>query len=461
MTYKGIEDATEICSGELSHQVGIVCDILSRLPVKTLMRFKCVSKHWHYIIQDNKYFADLFHTRSKLRPCLFIAVPLPWKLAECLRGSFYIICREYKANLLTADLKSGKIEIEAADGAPAPVIQNINNMMSVNYDSILKPVNGIICFTDTSWNFGVRIYNLATRELTPWLETTLKIVEDDRSYHKPCYQFGFDPATKEHKIICLWKNINSYLRRDSQRAYYVACEVLTVGNNAWRTIDEIPQYDLEDGAYSLRSLSYANGGSVYVNGSVYWISKFRHCSSEQKVIVAFDVGSEKFRTIALPKFITDQLLVYDKDWYFNPPINLFEVNDRVGVLRRFRVGYTVKLWILDDKKDTNTGGITCNNQIWSEVMNIDLPFQLDEKKHIEFHGVPGTDDILIETYEDATKLRCLSLLYFNWKNKTFRKVESNELCSSILHSEKASEERHVALVSTFTESLFPVNKKSS
>ncbi|XP_026453307.1 uncharacterized protein LOC113354079 [Papaver somniferum] len=197
--------------------------------------------------------------------------------------------------------------------------------------------------------------------------------------------------------------------------------------------EEIPQYDLEDGAYSPEPLSY---GSVYVNGSVYYICghlKLKHCSSEQKVIVAFDVGSEKFRTIALPKFITDQLFVYDKDWYFNPLVNLLEVNDRVGVLHRLRVGYTVKLWILNHKKDTSTGGIICSNQIWSEVMNIDLPFQLDEKKHIEFHGVPGTDDILVETYEDATKLRCLSLFYFNWKDKTFRKVESNELCSSILH----------------------------
>ncbi|KAI3840232.1 hypothetical protein MKW92_032634 [Papaver armeniacum] len=248
-----------ICSGEISQQVGIVRDILSRLPVKSLMRFKCVSKDWQYIIQDDKYFADLFHTRSKLRPCLFVAVQLPWKLPDSLRGATYILCRVHQANLLTADLcgRAGRI---AASGSPQ-VIQNISNLMSVKYDDILKPVNSMMCFIDTSWDFGVRIYNLATRELTPWFETTLKIIEQKRLY-KPCYQFGFDPSTKEHKVICLWKK-----RLRDPESSYIACEVLTVGNNAWRIIEGIPPYDLED-----NSLYHGNGGSVYVNGSVYWIT---------------------------------------------------------------------------------------------------------------------------------------------------------------------------------------------
>ncbi|KAI3840233.1 hypothetical protein MKW92_032635 [Papaver armeniacum] len=434
------------CSGsEISHQVGIVCNILSRLPIKSLMRFKCVSKDWRYMIQDDKYFNDLFHAQSKLRPCLLVVVPLPWKLPKCLEGATYIICRDYQANLLTADLFGRAGRIEAAGGAP--VIHNISNVKSQKHDDILEPVNGMMCFTDTSHDFGVRIYNLGTRELTPWLEAAFKIKED----YRPCYQLGFDPATKEHKVICLWKK--------SLGESYLACQVLTVGNNAWRNIKGTPPYDLEDNLY------HRNGGSVYANGFVYWITaelKFRNHGSEHNVIVAFDVGSEKFRTIALPKLIIDQLL-YDDDWSFKLPVNLFEVNDRVGGLRRLRVGYPVKMWILNDedndKKDASTMGC---DESWTEV-NIELPFQWDEKTRIEFHGVPGTDDILVEAYEDAAKLRCLSLFYFNWKNRTFRKLESNELCSSIPHLnfEEASGERYVSLVSTFTESLLPVNKKSA
>ncbi|KAI3840234.1 hypothetical protein MKW92_032636 [Papaver armeniacum] len=438
------------CSGsEISHQVGIVCNILSRLPVKSLMRFKCVSKDWRYIIQDDNYFSNLFHDQSKLRPCLLVVVRLPWELPKHLWGATYILRRVRQANLLTGDL-CGKAGRTAAEGG-AQVIHNISNAMSEKYDDILEPVNGMMCFTDTTRDFGVRIYNLGTRELTPWLGVAFKIKEGSRLNYRPCYQLGFDPATKEHKVICLWKK-----RLGDSQSPYLACQVLTVGDNAWRNIEGIPQYDLED-----NSLYNGNGGSVYVKGFVYWITdelKFPNHGSEQNVIVAFDVGSEKFRKIALPKLITDQLL-YDDDWSFKMPVNLFEVNDRVGVLRKLRVGYPVKMWIHEDNDNKDTSTMGCN-QNWTEV-EIELPFQWDEETCIKFQGVPGTDGILIEAYEDQRKLRCLSLFYFNLKSMAFTEVECDKLCSSIPHlnSENATEERYVSLVSTFTESLLPVNKK--
>ncbi|KAI3994334.1 hypothetical protein MKX01_012591, partial [Papaver californicum] len=42
----------------------IVCEILSRLPVKALMRFKCVCKTWQPFIRDDRHFIDLHCTRS-------------------------------------------------------------------------------------------------------------------------------------------------------------------------------------------------------------------------------------------------------------------------------------------------------------------------------------------------------------------------------------------------------------
>ncbi|KAI3900091.1 hypothetical protein MKW98_000991, partial [Papaver atlanticum] len=94
-----------------------------------------------------------------------------------------------QAILLTADLcvTAGGI---AAEGG-TPVIHNISNVTSEKYDDILEPVNGMMCFTDTSHDFGVRIYNIGTRELAPWLETSFKIKEGSRLDYRPCYQLGF------------------------------------------------------------------------------------------------------------------------------------------------------------------------------------------------------------------------------------------------------------------------------
>ncbi|KAL1213969.1 putative F-box protein [Cardamine amara subsp. amara] len=51
----------------------LIPDILSRLPAKSISRFRCVSKLWESIIcrQD---FTELFHTRSSSNPRLLIGV---------------------------------------------------------------------------------------------------------------------------------------------------------------------------------------------------------------------------------------------------------------------------------------------------------------------------------------------------------------------------------------------------
>ncbi|KAI3930810.1 hypothetical protein MKX01_037256 [Papaver californicum] len=357
------------------------------------------------MIKDDKYFIDLYHTRSKLRPCLVLSVPTHRKTHRPPPGTTYTICRPLIANRLIADLCEGV----------------------VGYDGILKPVNGLICFTDTTWDFGVRIYNLGNRELTPWMSTTFMRKD---AYVDPKYQFGFDPATKEHKVICLWKS-KTYTGRDSDPVY-VGCEVLTVGDNTWRIIDihEVPQFELVD-TYSFQPVP---NGYVYVNGSIYWITGqlIYRWHSGGEVIVAFDVGSEKFRTILVPKFITDQI-PNDREYMgiFNSSKDLLEVSNRVALYCRLPGGHIVKLWILDcddvNKKDISASRTTSCNQNWTG-RTIELPFQWDNKRRVVFHGIPGTDEILIETYKGRRPyIKCLSLMSYNWKSMTFRKVESDEL----------------------------------
>ncbi|KAI3988290.1 hypothetical protein MKX01_012079 [Papaver californicum] len=398
-------------SGGDGIQVEIVFEILSRLPVKSVMRFKC----------DDKYFIDLYHTRSKLRPCLVLFVPIHQKF-NITPGTTYTLCRRYQANLLIADLCEGVGRV--AEGVTA-VPHNVRKTTSIKYDKvihekrvcydgILKPVNGLICF-----------------KLTPWMSTTLMRKGD---HADPKYQFGFDPATKEHKVICLWKSeIGFYPRRDSDPVY-VGCD---------------------------ESFFHPNG-SVYVNGSIYWITHQLRYHGE-KVSVAFDVGTEKFRTILVPKFITDQFL-YDKEYMdiFNSSKDLLELSNRVALFCRIPSGYTIKLWILDchdnNNKDISARRTASCNLNWTE-RTIELPFQWDNKRRVVIHGIPGTDEILIETYEGRTYIKCLSLVSYSWRSMTFRKVESDE--PNYLNSPGGFRKRGVNMCSTITESLFPVQKKIS
>ncbi|KAI3843561.1 hypothetical protein MKW98_011964, partial [Papaver atlanticum] len=68
------DNSSETYGNIFCHEM-IACEILSRLRVKSLMRFKCVCKHWKFLIEQDKHFIDLHLTHSKKRPCLLIQIP--------------------------------------------------------------------------------------------------------------------------------------------------------------------------------------------------------------------------------------------------------------------------------------------------------------------------------------------------------------------------------------------------
>ncbi|KAI3945950.1 hypothetical protein MKW92_010741, partial [Papaver armeniacum] len=109
----------------ISLQDEIVYEIISRLPVKTLMRFKCVCKRWLSLIIDDTYFIDLHLSRSKLRPCFILAIPRETTLEPCRLPGSPLACFDYgevtphKAEMLIADFS------ETAAAGATPIVHNV------------------------------------------------------------------------------------------------------------------------------------------------------------------------------------------------------------------------------------------------------------------------------------------------------------------------------------------------
>ncbi|KAI3836760.1 hypothetical protein MKX03_002212 [Papaver bracteatum] len=57
----------------------LVVEIRSRLPVKSLMQFKSVCKHWLFLIKQDTHLIDLHSSRSKSFPNLLCINPMPEK----------------------------------------------------------------------------------------------------------------------------------------------------------------------------------------------------------------------------------------------------------------------------------------------------------------------------------------------------------------------------------------------
>ncbi|KAI3989261.1 hypothetical protein MKX01_003964 [Papaver californicum] len=405
----------------------IVYEILSRLPVKSLMRFKCVSKHWHSIIHKDPYFIDLHLNQSKARTRLLVTVPRE-------RNGFTRPRDENLYPLLfflaTADL--------LWEGGEMPTVVNTTTTreLDVGWYRITKPLNGLICLFDFENNHGVRVCNLSTREVTAWIKSTFISnldVEDKDEFPLSTSRcnLGFDPATKEHKVICIW-NIG----------HLQVCEVLTLrgGDRTWRMIDDVvPAYNFK--------VSSSYGDSVYVNGSVYYNPNLVGYGVKKddgpKFIVAFDVGKEKFRAIEIPDFILDQIPLTSR----LSSVQLLEIDGHPalssGISRDI-----FKLWLFDN--EYNNGYRT---NTWT-AFTIELPIYLGYGVgRLRFHSVTGTDFIILyfyrwnEIWRDHDFAPEVSYYSYNWSKKIFAEIKINGLPSSGPHL------KFVPCISTFAESF--------
>ncbi|XP_026386633.1 uncharacterized protein LOC113281938 [Papaver somniferum] len=204
------------CVGShLSVDDGILCEILSRLPVRSLLRFKSVCKRWLSLIKHDRHFINLHFTRLRSRPNILFITPLQKQISGG-DGYWYQPSETPRQSILLADISSvleGSSSSTDNSEESEAIIRNVRMTTDDDwfvYDLVLKPVNGSVCFIDRK-AAAVRIYNVSTREVTQWIKSTILAEEKNRFENEgdpvkfPIYQFGFDPSTMEHKVFCFWR----------------------------------------------------------------------------------------------------------------------------------------------------------------------------------------------------------------------------------------------------------------
>ncbi|CAN6482116.1 unnamed protein product [Victoria cruziana] len=243
----------------------ITITILSKLPVKPLLRFRCVSRDWRALI-DSKRFIELhLHEVQRKQNLCFVV--------ETTKDLFF------NTDDLVFHLRKDEIW-QAVQAPPQGGAQSETRL------SVLSWRDGLCCLAaNVSLITGGRcpiIYQVAN----PFTRSTVKLPESQLSRPIIC-QILRDPASGVYKLLVVEKYPD------------FSCEILTIGTDiSWRRIA---------GAYGSdqRLLQMAA-----VGGATHWIfrpnfyRKTVHISKDlPALIVAFDVGDETFRTIPYPQSV--------------------------------------------------------------------------------------------------------------------------------------------------------------
>ncbi|KAK4413274.1 F-box protein [Sesamum alatum] len=244
----------------------LIINILSRLPVRTIISCKCVCKSW----------LNLLDTPEFARSHLSISVP-GLILYESLRHVEHFEIFEFEDE---PDLERHELHYNS--------ITKISSKEFINEDhpglGIQGSANGLVCFRKIGQHpETVYICNPITRDYiqlptpgTIWYYPTIVT-----------YGFGASKISGQHKVVRIYHEC----RRDPDTHNLLVipkseCRVYTLGTGSWRSIAPGPKLE-----YSCRSIG------AFLNGNLHWLVTDLEGFAR---ISCLDLETETFSTISPP-----------------------------------------------------------------------------------------------------------------------------------------------------------------
>ncbi|KAA8524836.1 hypothetical protein F0562_011259 [Nyssa sinensis] len=226
----------------------IALDILSRLPITSLLQFRFVCRSWRFLSQDPDLVKLHFSRTAKNNPCLIFHCDYP------IRNQLYFV------DFSDQDDNQTVRKIDTPICAAMPEFY------------VVGSCNGLLCLYNSLYNDPVYIYNPFTRDYKRLPESRLQFQEKE-----VLFGFGFHPNSREYKVVKIVYSSRSWRRSRSE------VQIFSLGSSTtWRSIGKVV-YRLE------RS-------EALVNGRLHWVTR----PVRLRRIVSFDLADEKFEEVPKP-----------------------------------------------------------------------------------------------------------------------------------------------------------------
>jgi len=244
----------------------LIEEILLRLPVRSLLRFKCVCKSWKTLIFEPGF------TKSHLR----ISTSDPSMRNQQLL--FNVLSEPNK--ILSYPLNSLLENSSTSDE-----FVGFSSMMKVKecYHITCGSCNGLLCLYDSSQHC-VRLCNPSIRWISKQSPKAFS-----HGWMIIYYGFGYDQVNDNYKVLIVVENKRGYRER--------LTKIYTFGEDSWKTIQKFP------------CTSTVPLGE-FASGTLNWIVDNGGVSSNQSVILSFDLEKETYGEVLLPQNGADNVSMH-------------------------------------------------------------------------------------------------------------------------------------------------------
>ncbi|KAH7522060.1 hypothetical protein FEM48_Zijuj07G0097700 [Ziziphus jujuba var. spinosa] len=342
----------------------IMDNILKRVPVRDLARFKCVCKSW-----SNSIIPKVMESISS---CSKLIVSSP--------SEIHIQIVDHEAAAAAASSSNTKSIVKRL---PFPIKEP--------GQIVVGSSNGFLCiflvgkYNLILWNPLTNAYN----KVNLWVENNPLVEMRFNYFYFPFIGFGYDNCNHDYKIV---KLIDFKLM------------VYSLKTNSWRNLKPIPlsfclnEYKLETDNPNIGTL---------VNGALYWF------------VTLYVTNARSYKTYAIFRFD----LADEKQSWVQPPTNadqsielkltVFEVNKQLCAYQN--LGRVIEMWVL--KEEDND--FESRKVKWTKLMSIEHSEQVQPIIFMR------NGEVLLHVKNEEKNKEGLSL--YNHKQKKFKWLEIPEI----------------------------------
>ncbi|AES71809.2 F-box protein interaction domain protein [Medicago truncatula] len=257
----------------------ILAEILSRLPVESLLRFRSTSKSLKSLI-DSHNFINL-HLKNPLNQSVIIRnnsdiyqLQIDDNDFSNRINSIIPLNHPFKGN-------SPNIDPYTRRDSTMALIGSCNGLLAIS--------NGQIAFTHPNAANEITIWNPNTRKhlIIPFLPMPVPYIMESNNPNRGClcvHGFGFDSLTGDYKLLRI-----SWLL-DLQNPFYDPhVRLFSSKTNSWKIVPSFPY-----------SLEYCQTMGVFIDNSnsIHWVANNE--LFEPRLIFAFNLTFEIFNEVPLP-----------------------------------------------------------------------------------------------------------------------------------------------------------------
>ncbi|XP_010680684.1 F-box/kelch-repeat protein At3g23880 [Beta vulgaris subsp. vulgaris] len=272
----------------LPHEL-ITQHILTRLPVKSLLQFKSVSKQWYFSLSSYQF----AHTHFQLSSFSLSSTPTQFMFIQNLSNFYLFSCDDHDGDEI------GSITVDRN-----------KNLVKLGFDFdgdnlvLIGCCNGLVCLASFSDYFFI-LWNPVTTQFRKYSDPDVFV--DSTSNFRVSWGFGYVSGIDDYKVVRILE-LNTTLE--------IRVHVFSLKSNKWsRIANELYQgvislttdeneEEIESVLYYHREARFRFPYSIHlrqgvlINESLYWIASDTNASSDcARKIVVFDLVRETFDTI--------------------------------------------------------------------------------------------------------------------------------------------------------------------